>query len=399
MFASIDIINKIFLDKHSNFTFSDGTEKRFTSFEYFNNFVNEELNFWKDYDKSQTIKIIHDRFYKIRSHLNSINDINNESDIDSIFSNIKNLTTSNKYFVYSNSKFGKFLCSQYKINPSIVDFAYKILMTDEHAIPNNKYQFLGIGAAYNYMQSSMLEEDEKKAFDRLEQINLRYIDKLEEFKENHFTLTEQYKIELEKSLANLDSSNIKFLAQTDRQQKDYEFEISKVKNEFESLRKTYHEELRLKEPAKYWDELKNDYNKKGMYWTFAALGVGLILGLIRVLIFYNFPFWLKGQITSDHLKGFIIFALFVSVFTYLLSIFVKYSTSCFHLSRDANERHQLTHVYLALLNEKAIETSEREIILQALFSRADTGLLKNDGGPTMPGTMGVLDGLFKFKGK
>lgn len=189
------------------------------------------------------------------------------------------------------------------------------------------------------------------------------------------------------------------MAQTDNQQKDYEIEINKIKNEFESLRKVYNEELRLKEPAKYWDELKKDYDKKGMYWTFSALGVGLILGLVLVLIFYNFPFWLKGQITSDHLKGFIIFALFISVFTYLLSIFVKYATSCFHLSRDANERHQLTHVYLALLKDKAIEPSEREIILQALFSRADTGLLKNDGSPTMPGSMNVLDMIGKFKGK
>jgi hypothetical protein len=41
-------------------------------------------------------------------------------------------------------------------------------------------------------------------------------------------------------------------------------------------------------------------------------------------------------------------------------------------------------MYLALIKEKAIEPKEREIVLQALFSRADTGLLKTEGGPTMP---------------
>ena len=38
---------------------------------------------------------------------------------------------------------------------------------------------------------------------------------------------------------------------------------------------------------------------------------------------------------------------------------------------DAQERHQLTYQYLSLLQAKAIEEKDREIILQSLFSRAD----------------------------
>ena len=58
--------------------------------------------------------------------------------------------------------------------------------------------------------------------------------------------------------------------------------------------------------------------------------------------------------------------------------------SSFHLSRDAEEREQLTHFYLALKKDTEINEQERQLILQSLFSRADTGLLKDDSSPTMP---------------
>jgi hypothetical protein len=65
-------------------------------------------------------------------------------------------------------------------------------------------------------------------------------------------------------------------------------------------------------------------------------------------------------------------------------LLAKLTFSSFHLSRDAEEREQLTHFYLALKKDTAIEPEERQLILQSLFSRADTGLLKDDSSPTMP---------------
>ncbi|GAE48464.1 hypothetical protein JCM21738_5611 [Mesobacillus boroniphilus JCM 21738] len=59
---------------------------------------------------------------------------------------------------------------------------------------------------------------------------------------------------------------------------------------------------------------------------------------------------------------------------------------------------QLTHLYLALINENAITTEERSIVLQALFSRADTGLLKGDSSPTIPDS-GLIGQLLKANGK
>jgi hypothetical protein len=58
--------------------------------------------------------------------------------------------------------------------------------------------------------------------------------------------------------------------------------------------------------------------------------------------------------------------------------------SSYHLVRDAEERHTLTFFYLALLKDTEVKDEDRNLILQSLFSRVETGLLKDDSSPTMP---------------
>jgi len=93
------------------------------------------------------------------------------------------------------------------------------------------------------------------------------------------------------------------------------------------------------------------------------------------------------------MKATIVFALIASILVYFIRLFVKLATSAYHLSRDAYERYQLTYVYLSLLNEKAVKEEERNIVLQSIFSRADTGLLKGDSTPAFP--EGVISQLLK----
>ena len=53
------------------------------------------------------------------------------------------------------------------------------------------------------------------------------------------------------------------------------------------------------------------------------------------------------------------------------------------MARDAKERNKLTYFYLALIEKNAVTEKERAIILNSLFSRSDTGLLKGESGPSM----------------
>lgn len=66
--------------------------------------------------------------------------------------------------------------------------------------------------------------------------------------------------------------------------------------------------------------------------------------------------------------------------------------SATHLQRDAEERAQLTYFYLALIKDGAIDEKSRDIVIQSLFSRTETGLLGGDSSPTMP-AMDVLKNI------
>ena len=90
--------------------------------------------------------------------------------------------------------------------------------------------------------------------------------------------------------------------------------------------------------------------------------------------------------TGSSIKWSIVFITFISFLFFLIRTFTKLTFSSFHLSRDAQERKQLTYVYLALKENDAVSDIDRNIVLQSLFSRADTGLLKEDSSPTMPTT-------------
>ncbi|RHX84693.1 hypothetical protein DLM75_21985 [Leptospira stimsonii] len=64
--------------------------------------------------------------------------------------------------------------------------------------------------------------------------------------------------------------------------------------------------------------------------------------------------------------------------------------SNYHLSVDAKERFQLSHVYLSMLKEEALHKEDRNLVLQARFGRADSGLLQGDSSPTLPVDLSIL---------
>ena len=80
----------------------------------------------------------------------------------------------------------------------------------------------------------------------------------------------------------------------------------------------------------------------------------------------------------------VIYVTFISFLAFGIRVLYKIAFSSFHLSRDAEEREQLTYVYLSLLNESAVDEKENNLIIQSLFSRAETGLLNGDSSPAMP---------------
>lgn len=122
-------------------------------------------------------------------------------------------------------------------------------------------------------------------------------------------------------------------------------------------------------------------------------GQCLIALFVAAILFIPAPFLIDvraGQNLASALRNTALIAAAVSSLLYLASFFMRLSISSYHLARDARERLQLTHVFLALIKDGAVDPKDREVVLQAVFSRADTGLLKGDSSPTMPGVLGSV---------
>src|SRR5690606_11737236 len=87
---------------------------------------------------------------------------------------------------------------------------------------------------------------------------------------------------------------------------------------------------------------------------------------------------------ASAIKWTIVYITFISFIAYAIKILAKLTMSTYHLSRDSEEREQLSYFYLALKKDSNVSDEERQLILQSLFIRSDTGLLKEDSSPTMP---------------
>jgi len=165
------------------------------------------------------------------------------------------------------------------------------------------------------------------------------------------------------------------------------------KSRIADLEKTYSEKLKLSAPAQYWKARSEKLFKEGqkaMYWLIALVAVACIL--LYILLWQTPEGMLTGIFNGDRSKAIrwsIVFITFISFLAVGFRMLSKLMFSAFHLSRDAEEREQLSYFYLALIKDGAVEKEDRHLIMQSLFSRADSGLLKEDSSPTMPG--GVLD--------
>lgn len=172
----------------------------------------------------------------------------------------------------------------------------------------------------------------------------------------------------------------------------YDLSVANVKY----LEDLYQAKLKLEAPATYWRIRAKKLRREGYGWlaAFVACIVGGVVILTWILNkISNGTFQVLFKETATAVKWSIAMITLISFIAYLIRVFSKLTFSSFHLVRDAEEREQLTYVYLALQREKGIDQTERHLIMQSLFSRADSGLLKDDASPTMPG--GIIDQLSK----
>lgn len=166
--------------------------------------------------------------------------------------------------------------------------------------------------------------------------------------------------------------------------KNFHEQLSNWIDKHTELENQFREKLRFDGAATYWGNKVKIFREQG-YWFAGGLLVLLVLGIGLFSKF--FLGWLSGQPTGlglQSIEGVLIFATILSSYAFLIKSLSKMTFSSFHLMRDAEEREQLTHLYLSLREGKEDDPESRKIVLQALFSRSDTGLLAGEHSPTMP---------------
>lgn len=157
------------------------------------------------------------------------------------------------------------------------------------------------------------------------------------------------------------------------------------------LEQTYREQMRFKAPAEYWKERATSLNKEGnnfLYWLIAlvVLGIALLFSLLWLTPEDMLESVFSGS-PAKAIRWSIIFITMMSLLFVAIQAVKKAMFSSYHLARDAEEREKLTVFYLSLIKDSTITQEDRSLVLQALFSRADTGMLKDEASPAMPGIL------------
>ena len=269
------------------------------------------------------------------------------------------------------------------------DAFIRYILHDEVTQISNKQSFLGIMLAYGSLYPDQgiggRYQGEKHSFDALRDQYQNNINKLNEQSEDLVSRIKEWEAKTQERVDALYES-IKSRGDQEIQEQSENFtQTSESQSkEFDRRIEHYTNQLRWAKPANRWNETAKKRKRQGNGWMvllvlWAILGLG-VLG-------YLFDEWLRGvkfDIGLDSMQGAVIFAAIMLIYAFVIRGLSRLAFSSFHLMRDAEEREQLTYLYLSLSEDNPSEKESRDIILQALFSRSQTGLLVDEHGPTMP---------------
>ncbi|MFQ6603007.1 DUF6161 domain-containing protein [Flavobacterium sp. C3NV] len=365
----------------------------------FHKFLEEQILGWDEFEILPNEFINSKNFFisakqEIENFVESYSTVEDDTSLDnylrSLVSNINRRNTD--IFTYDSPEID-FLLKVYKSNQTTFIGAFTYFIGDLNQNINNKKIFEGYLAAYEFKsKESKLTERANSEKTSLQQLKNSFKNRLPELDKQLVNHLKDGSDKYDEYVKRIDE----FQTDKEKTYSDWfinakgEFEIfdkdSKIK--VEELEKTYKEKLKLEGPATYWSERAKKLRRQG--WI--ALSCLIIL-VLMVCDSLNELLWrtpeqiFTSYFKSDHsaaIRWSIIYVTLIAFLAFCIKAISKVMFSSFHLARDSEERHTLTYFYLALLKESEIDSEEKKLIMQSLFSRADTGLLKEDSSPTMP---------------
>ena len=381
-FQEKKLVVKTFPDRYKHLREAEFPDIEITSARQCYEFIEHELEFWNDKDMQNKSfistfysRLIHAKnaFNSAKSFYGSNQSANAQPDMNNLYGQLS------QEYLYSKTKLAQFF-KQYKANDGTFfdGLNFALCANPVNQLSNYVGSHIGFAIGLEYLKvvqtaQALTKEDLDKfsgnvkvASDSYAELNRRYTTSFHE---------------QERRIAEIQKQNSEAITKLESQSKAYFSERDKRCADLEEL---YQNKLRIEKPADYWKEMSVMYAKKGKLWLLAGcvLAALIVTMLICIIIFVPNVFDADSH-WFDILKNSAIVTVIAGVAIYVLRIFVKMALSSFHLERDAKEREQLSYYYLSLIEGKAITDRERALIINSLFSRSDTGLLKGESAPTM----------------
>lgn len=334
-------------------------------------FINTELAFWEQNDpknifdsftKIASLKTAKDYFVRAEKNYRANNESNGSTLLNYSFDNI------NQGTLYSETKLAKFLLKYKDESKHVISGMYRIFnKNNTNSYSWNPLELKGAGIALDYIG---VFKSAKKASEECIMSMYNYANTLND---NYSKLNQKYTIschEHDARLKDIAKQVDEFFTEKDRRAAE--------------LEKTYAAKLSLSKPAEYWEKMSISYNAKGKIWLGISIGIAFItIGLLLGVLIFASDLFSDTTNWVSIIKNSALITVSASIAIYIMRICVKMTMSSFHLARDAEERHQLAGFYLCLINEKAVTDKERAIVINALFSRSETGLLHGESAPIM----------------
>jgi hypothetical protein len=377
-------------------TFSKvGVSQSIKGFSTIHRFLSQQIKGWEKYND------IPSELNKTKQHFTNLNNlierfINShkgylDPQLNSGWRTIQNQLQADENQLTYDSPQTEFLIDLKKEFPNYVSGAYHYIIGSYNF--NTRDNFTGGLLAYEFELKDHTNLTTRRTKEKSSITKIKN-DLKEQLNESEIQLTEHLtnaNKEYKEYVENIDGFKTEketlFNKWFDKSKENFTTFDSDSKDKIADLERTYEELLRLKKPAEYWNSRAITLKAEG--WTavkwliglisFACITLYLLLWLTPEGMLLSF---VKGS--AQAIKWSIIYVTFISFLAFGIRALNKIAFSSFHLARDSEEREQLTYVYLSLIKDSAVDEKDKNLIMQSLFSRAETGLLKDDSGPTMP---------------
>ena len=392
-------------------------EPKYLNFSSFERTIDANLEYWHGKQGGQNFyaqwRDFRDRTDKVKEYLETVNDHPRLKDdvLAYLYSNLSyNRVDNNEKCTYRISVNGPIISDKsWQSIDRFIDFyldrvddgrelsdairTYVELCKNPTRVGNGLYQ----SSNYSYYPALFILKNElspknvsiknfeqktlRPAQDKLEQL-------LQEAGENQQEIThfieekrKEVQDQVDKNIAEMD----------DYKSKVDDWEAKKHK-ELDVLEDTYKNKLQLEAPEKLWNKRAREYRKRANCWTVGLFVVAIILLFVInwfVNSLHEFPKGVTEKV--PFLSQQVLFIGVISFFVYIIRIIVKIVMSNHHIAMEYEQKAALTRFYQALTYEGVeVDDNEKLIIMSALFSKVDTGLVKTSESVDLDGVLGLI---------